>query len=177
MICLIYAYIATCIMIYYILMMIDLSLFMHFSLFFLGFISDDLSITIISDQLNITTDNSYSIYFAMVGMTSSSYLLSYYNATIPVLQHYGYGIINTYLITVTNDNTNSIMLSLSNATALIDSSAIFSMAMTNINNNTAVITYTDYNHNYAIYCQSIHLQIDEESKLTSIGNKLKPSYT
>jgi len=113
----------------------------------------------------------------MVGMTSSSYLLSYYNATIPVLQHYGYGIINTYLITVTNDNTNSIMLSLSNATALIDSSAIFSMAMTNINSNTAVITYTDYNHNYAIYCQSIHLQIDEESKLTSIGNKLKPSYT
>jgi hypothetical protein len=115
----------------------------------------------------------------MVGMTSSSYLLSYYNATIPVLQHYGYGSINTYLITVTNDNTNSIiMLSLSNATVLIDSSAIFSMAMTNINSNTAIITYTDYNHNYAIYCQSIHLQIDEESKLTSIGNnKLKPSYT
>ena len=111
----------------------------------------------------------------MVGMTSSSYLISFYNSTIPVLKHYGYGTINTYLITVdttTTTTTNAIILSLSNTTILIHSSAIFSMAMTNINSNTAVITYTDYNHNYAIYCQSIHLQVDEESKLTTIGNKL-----
>ena len=111
----------------------------------------------------------------MVGMTSSSYLISYYNSTIPVLQHYGYGTINTYLITVDTTTTNTIILSLSNTTTLIDSSAIFSMAMTNINSNTAIITYTDYNHNYAIYCQSIHLQVDEESKLTTIGNKLNPT--
>ena len=113
----------------------------------------------------------------MVGMSSSAYLISYYNASTEVIKNYGYGTINTILITVTDDGsttTDGIKLSLSNATSLVDSSAIFSIAMTSVGNTTAVIVYTDFHHNYAIYCQSIHLQIDEESELTSIGNMTPP---
>lgn len=109
------------------------------------------------DEIYYENDNINSFYFNMVGMTDSSYLLVYYNTTTKIDDYYGYGPLQAKLATVA---TATGAITLSDPVVLMDSSPIYTLAVTRIDDDTAVVAYADYALNTAMRVQGINVNAD-----------------
>jgi hypothetical protein len=118
------------------------------------------------DAATIWDDRTSSYDFTLVGMTSTSFIMLCHNSTTKVEPFYGYGLLQATLVTV--DTTTGTTVA-SAAVSLPDSTAIFSLAATRLDDTTAVVVYADYAQNYGIKAQVVELENVVDANAKSIG--------
>ena len=118
------------------------------------------------DAAVLLDDRANSYYFSMVGMTATSYLMVFHNTTVETQPYYGYGQLEAKLATVSTDTG---AVTTTDASALANSAAIYSLAVTSIDDTTAVVAYANYYDNSGIRTQVIQLEQLENSATTNVG--------
>jgi len=123
-----------------------------------GSVDTDTAAITFSAPTFVVDDKTYSIYFDIVGMTSTSYLVFYFDGTNPVSDYYGYGSLVSTLATTSGDlaqgNGN---ITLSETTMLTDAQPVYSLESTRLDSTTAVVAFSDYGDNFGIRCQAVEL--------------------
>jgi hypothetical protein len=118
---------------------------------------------------SLLDDRAGSYDFTFVGMTSTSFLMLYHNATTKIEPFYGYGLLNAKLVTV---DTAAGTVTASDPVTLPDSTAIFRLAATRLDDTTAVVVYADYAQNYGIKAQVVGLENLIDANTKSVGESV-----
>lgn len=111
----------------------------------------------LSPEVEFSSDPNYTHYFDVVGLTSKSYALLFYNgnATEEVDMYYAGGPLQARYATVT---ANVVTLSATSTLSGADAMPIFQLASTRISSTSAVVVFADYNHNFGINTQLIYVK-------------------
>ena len=121
--------------------------------------SESLQISL-SNSTVFADDSTNSHYFTAVGLSSTQYLLLFYNGSSADedFKYYNYGPVQTILATVPDDvdpvNAN---ITLGSTVTLESSAATFGLAATRIDDTTAVLAYANVAENYAVQAQVVQL--------------------
>lgn len=114
---------------------------------------DPSSLTItLSDPVSVAPNNY--VNFNLVGFTTTSYALVFFNGTNAVSKDYGWGVLEARLATVSPAG----VVTLGDVVVLSAQTApIYSLAVTKMSATSAVIVYCDYYRDYAISTQLLSL--------------------
>lgn len=100
------------------------------------------------------------MYFNLVGFSATSYALVFYNGSNTVDTDYGWGPLQVKMATV----TNGVVAVSAESVTLEGSSPVFDLAVAQVDANTAVIAYSDYNNNFGINTVLLEVQGTTPSK-------------
>lgn len=122
----------------------------------------------LSSSVPYASDDSYSIYTDIVGLSSSTYLLLYFDSAVnpSTSPAGGSGPLSVRLATL-SDLPDGVTLSIGAVTVLQSSALSLSFAASRLDNFTAVVAYADGEANYGIKVQLVRLIA--EANGTSIG--------
>lgn len=113
----------------------------------------------LSTPLAFQEDFSYSFFFTLTPLTSSTAMILMYNNTTP-LNINGVGPLQASIASVTGGTTtdaSAATIHVGNFTTLASSSLSYYLAATTLSENTVVVAYADASQDYAIVCQVVRL--------------------
>jgi hypothetical protein len=121
-------------------------------------VNSDTAAIVFSDATDVVDDKTYTVYFDIVGMTDTTFLILYYNATTLVSDYYGYGSLVSALATTSGDlAAGSGAITLSEFTTLADAQPVYSLSASKLDSSTAVVVFADYSSNFGIKCQTVEV--------------------
>lgn len=112
--------------------------------------TESLSISLSNPKI-IGGNANYGVFNSIVGLTDSLYFILYYNSTSSSSN------LNAILVNVTSNP--DINLILNGPVSLVNSKPVYFLSSTRINNNTAIVTYTETYLNFGI--RSVVISFDE----------------
>jgi hypothetical protein len=120
----------------------------------------------LSEQFNYADNSNYGLYAGIEGMSSSQYLLMYFDSSSAD----GSGPMNVIVATTSGDPAlGTSNITFSTVQTLEDSAMSFYFDCTSLDNSTAVVAYVDANNNHGITTQVIHLD-------TGLGSQAVGTY-
>lgn len=141
--------------------MVLIFLFQHF-IYLIGVVDiNDLSISL-SDEVLVGLDLGYGIHQTLIGLSSSLYLIGYYNGTGTPVQT---GPLSVATVTVQGN------IPVLGVTSTMDGKSVaFNLASDRVDNTSAIITFADVTTNFGI--TSVLVSIDPSTGAANFGSSV-----